>query len=170
MTEDGISRTQAKKQRKELEELGKQLIGLSAAELKSAPLTEQLRDAAVDGQRMKKQAYRRQLLYLGRLLSELGEEVDAVRDFVEGGRRRDRSEDQAFHALELWRDRLLAEGDAAIDQLVGEHPQADRQRLRQLVRKAQEEREQERPPAAARRLFKDLRELFEAERAEAAED
>jgi ribosome-associated protein len=53
----------------------------------------------------------------------------------------------------------LQEGDAAINDLLAQCPEADRQQLRQLVRAGVRERQSERPPAAQRKLFKYLREL-----------
>jgi ribosome-associated protein len=70
---------------------------------------------------------------------------------------------QAFHRLEQWRERLIEEGDAAIGALLNEWPTVDRQRLRQLVRDARREREQGKPAGAARKLFRYLRGLADAE-------
>lgn len=42
-------------------------------------------------------------------------------------------------AAEAWRARFLEEGDAAVDAFVEAHPEADRSRLRQLVRNASKE-------------------------------
>ncbi len=70
---------------------------------------------------------------------------------------------QALHRLERWRDRLIAEGDQAMQDLLSELPMLDRQQLRQMVRDAQREREQGKPAGAGRKLFRHLRELFEAD-------
>jgi ribosome-associated protein len=43
------------------------------------------------------------------------------------------------------------------------HPEADRQHLRQLLRQHQKEQAGNKPPAAARKLFKYLRELAESD-------
>jgi ribosome-associated protein len=56
---------------------------------------------------------------------------------------------------------LIAEGDAALTDLLREHPDGDRQQLRALIRKAQDERARHAPPAAARVLFRDLRALLD---------
>ena len=68
---------------------------------------------------------------------------------------------QALHRLERWRDRLVAEGDQALQQLLSELPTLDRQQMRQLVRDAQRERDQGKPAGAGRKLFRYLREQFE---------
>jgi ribosome-associated protein len=70
-----------------------------------------------------------------------------------------------FKMLEHWRDRMLSEGNKAIDEFILEYPQADRQLLRQLQRNSQKEKDTGKPPAAARQLFKYLRQLAETRQA-----
>ncbi len=60
---------------------------------------------------------------------------------------------------EGWRDRLLAEGDAALDALLARYPHADAARLRGLAEQARTERATKRPPHAFRELFRVLRAL-----------
>ena len=74
-----------------------------------------------------------------------------------------------MHRVEAWRERLLDEGDAALGALLDEHPTADRQHLRQLVRNALEERKRNKPPRAYRELFRELRGLL-LENAEAGDE
>ena len=71
-----------------------------------------------------------------------------------------RRETAALHRVEAWRERLIADGDAALAELLAEYPHADRQHLRQLVRNASEERNRNKPPHAFRELFRELRELI----------
>ena len=62
------------------------------------------------------------------------------------------------------RDRLIAEGDSALESFVELYPDADVQHLRGLVRHAQHEAARNKPPAAARKVFKYIRELDEIQR------
>ena len=71
-----------------------------------------------------------------------------------------RREVAAMHRVEAWRERLLADGDPALAQLLDEHPTADRQHLRALVRSALDERRKNKPPRAFRELYRALRELI----------
>ena len=71
-----------------------------------------------------------------------------------------RRETAILHKVETWRARLLEDGDVALGELLTEHPTADRQHLRQLVRNAGEERLKNKPPHAFRELFHELRELL----------
>ena len=58
------------------------------------------------------------------------------------------------------RERLLAEGDAALAELLDEYPDADRQALRTLVRNALAEKARNKPPRAYREIYQALRELM----------
>ena len=83
-----------------------------------------------------------------------------IRDALDAGGDASRREVAAMHRVEAWRDRLLAEGDAALAELLDTHPAADGQLLRQLVRNTLEERKRNKPPRAFRELFRELRELM----------
>ena len=73
------------------------------------------------------------------------------------------AETDQFHALEVMRDDLLSRGDAAVQDVLVQWPEADRQQLRQLIRQHQRETGAGKPPAASRKLFKYLRELQESQ-------
>ena len=64
------------------------------------------------------------------------------------------------HVIEEWRDRLLADESAAWTELAARLDPGELQPLRSLVRQARAERDAARPPAAARKLFRRLRELL----------
>lgn len=97
-------------------------------------------------------ARRREVKFLTRLLKGIDHQplVDAL-ELAERGRGDDI---EALHAAETWRERLIDEGDAALDAFCAAHPQVDRQRLRQLARQAARDRTETRTPKAARVLFK----------------
>ena len=75
-----------------------------------------------------------------------------------------RQYNERFHNLERWRDRLIAGDDAVLEKFVVDYPDADRQQLRSLIRQAQHEVAQNKPPAASRKIFKYIRELDETQR------
>ncbi len=66
----------------------------------------------------------------------------------------------SFQQIERWRDRLLSEPEAAIDELLKEYPNADRAALAKLLEKAEKERAEQRSPVGARELFAFLRQLL----------
>ena len=106
-------------------------------------------------------ARKRQLAFLAKQMRREDEEtLDAIRDALDEDGLAARREVAALHRVETWRERLLAEGDAALAELLEEHPGADRQHLRQLARNAHEEKLRNKPPRAFRELFRELRLLL----------
>jgi ribosome-associated protein len=116
-------------------------------------------------------AHKRQLQFLAKQMRrESDETLEAIRDAMDVGGESARRETAILHNVEAWRARLLENGDAALGELLSEHPTADRQHLRQLVRNAGEERLKNKPLHAYRELFRELRELLAEAGAEAGED
>ena len=89
------------------------------------------------------------------------ETLDAIRDALSKDSDATRRETASLHRAEALRDTLMGEdGDAAMTDLLAAHPDADRQKLRQLVRNAHEEQKRGKSPRAHRELFRELRELL----------
>ena len=103
-------------------------------------------------------ARKRETQHLAKLLRQ-SDSLETLRAAVEALDHSSHQFTAHFHALERLRDHLIDEGNDAINELVATHRDADRQKLRQLVRTARLEREQQRPPAASRELFRYLRDL-----------
>ena len=102
-------------------------------------------------------ARRRQLQFIGKLMRDI--DPEPIQQYFEAQRQKARQQVQIHHDLEHWRDRLIDEGDPAVESFLQEHPQADRQHLRQLVRQAKKEQAQNKPPKSSRALFRYIREL-----------
>lgn len=156
--EDYKSKSQRKRDVEHLQALGGELLALPAARLAKMDLPEALRTAVLDWQRFTKhEAKRRQLQYIGRLMRDLdpapiAEQLAALRGESAAAK-------AEFHALEHWRARLLAE-DGALAEWVAQHPEADVQHLRNLIRNARRESELGKPPRSSRELFRCLREAM----------
>ena len=142
--------------------LGEKLVALSEAQLAKLPLPEALLPHIRDAKRITSHvAHKRQLAFLAKQMRrEDDDTLDAIRDALDAGGEAARREAAALHRIEAWRERLLADGDTALAELLAEHPAADRQHLRQLVRNAIDERNRNKPPHAFRELFRALRELL----------
>ena len=156
---DGESRSSKKRRVQELDSIAERLLELPAARLRKAELPESVFEAVLEGQTMERTAFRRQRLYIARLLRELGEEVEPIREFVESAGVEGRKQTAESHWIESWTERLLNEGEAGITALLETRQQADRQQLRQLLRGARKEAEAGRPARLRRRLSRYLREL-----------
>jgi ribosome-associated protein len=158
----GPSRSEQRRAALDVLALGQQLVALSAAQLAKLPIPEDLLPHIRETQRITSHvAHKRQLAFLAKQMRrEDDATLDAIRDALDAGGEAGRRETALLHRVEGWRDRLLADGDAALSDLLVEHPDADRQHLRQLTRNAIDERNRNRPPHSARELFRELRQLL----------
>ena len=141
-------------------ELAEQLVGMTAAQLERLPIADELMPHIRETQRMASHgARKRQMAFLAKQMRRQDDAaLEAIRDALSKDGEAARQETAAMHRIEALRDALLGEqGDDAMTQLLDAHPDADRQKLRQLVRNAHEERRRNKPPRAYRELFRELR-------------
>lgn len=156
------SRTQQRGEALEIRSLAEKLVALPAAQLARLPIPDDLMPHIVETQRITSHiAHKRQLQFLAKQMRREEDEVlEAIRDAMDEGGEAARRETALLHRAEQWRDRLLAGGDQALADLLDEFPTADRQKLRQLVRNAVEEKAKNKPPRAFRELFRELRDVL----------
>jgi ribosome-associated protein len=156
------SRSQNRRDALEVLALGEKLVSLTEAQLAKLPVPESLLPHIRECKRITAQiAHKRQLQYLAKQMRREDDDVlDAIRDALDEKGDAARREVAAMHRIETWRERLLEGGDAALAELLDEHPEADRQVLRQLVRNTLEERKRNKPPRAFRELYRELRDLL----------
>jgi len=153
------SKSELKRQSRDLQDLGDVRVALPPSELDALPLPEEVREAVTAARRITSHGARvRQRLYIGKLLRRI--DVTPVREALDHRADQDRARIRREHVVEQWRDRLLADEPAAWTELGAIVSPADLQRLRSLCRQARAERSASRPPAAARQLFRHLRELL----------
>ncbi|MEM1435062.1 MAG: ribosome biogenesis factor YjgA [Pseudomonadota bacterium] len=137
-------------------ELGRTLTRLDPKQLAALPLPDEVRKAVAEHGRMRSNgAARRQLLYLAGLLRRIDcEPIATALGELEG---QSRSAKARLHALERWRERLLVDS-AALTEYLNEHPQTDRQALRNLLAKVRKApADSPKHTAASRELFRFLR-------------
>ncbi len=157
------SKSQVKRELHALVDLGERLTTLKPDLLNRLPLTDGLRRALADAPKHTANiARKRHILFIGRLMRD--QDIDAILTLIDQLDASTRQYNERFHGLERWRDRLLGGDDSVLESFVGDYPEADRQHLRQLIRQAQHEAAQSKPPAASRKIFKYIRELDEAKR------
>lgn len=156
-----VSKSEIKRQMTALQKLGEKLLELSPKQMETVPTTDKLIEALETYKRIKHhEGRRRQMQYIGKVMREEdGEGIANAIQIIEEG---NKALNRAFQELEIWRDRLISEGEDALSDLIAKYPDVDRQHLRQLIRNAQKEASQNKPPASARKLFKYLREVHEA--------
>ena len=155
----GPSRSQKRRDALDVLELAKALVALTPAQLSRVPVPEGTLPHIEEARRITSNiAHKRQLAFLAKQMRKLDdEELQAMRDALDEKSEASRAETAALHRVEAWRAKLLDGGDEALSELLDLHPDADRQRLRQLVRNAQYEKKRGKPPRAFRELFRELR-------------
>jgi len=167
----GPSRSQQRREALDVLALAARLVALEPGRLAKLPVPEQLLPHIAETKRITSHiAHKRQLAFLAKQMRrEDDDALDAIRDALDAGGEAAKQETALLHRVERWRERLLDEGDGALAELLGEFPQADRQKLRQLARNAVEERNRNKPPRAFRELFREIRDLLSAGADEAFE-
>jgi ribosome-associated protein len=154
--DDLPSRSQLKRDSQELRDMGEQLVLMPNAHLDKITLDSSLLAAIKEARRLKSlDARRRQIQYIGKLMRNM--DLTEIRYSVEKLNHQSQTFRQHFAMLEQWRDRLIDEGNSAIEEFLIDYPNADRQQIRNLSRQAGRGK----TGAAKTKLFKYLREITE---------
>ena len=154
-----LSKTQRKKNMLALQKLGETLVGLPESQLQKMPLSEDLLEAIRFTRSLKShEAKRRHLQYIGKLMRD----IDPAPIEVALKKIQVKHEEMTsqFHEVEEWREKLIREGDAAIQAFIEIYSSTDRQALRNLVRKAQHDHAQDKKTGGEIELFRYLRGLL----------
>ena len=157
MDEEIVSKTQRKREMHELQVLGASLVDLPEGQLHAMNLEARLLGAVLEAKRIKShEAKRRQIQYIGRLMRDVDPApIRARMAELEGSS----AQATARHRrLEAWRERLIGD-DEALTAFAAEHPGADLQTLRTLIRNARKEAKEGKPPRAFRELFRVLKDI-----------
>jgi ribosome-associated protein len=153
-----VSKSQRKRDALELKSLASRLIAMDAASLARVPLDDSIRGAIDDARKIRSNvARKRQLQYTAKLLRRIDPAgiIEAIESLDHAARQLTARQ----HRCEAWRDYLLASGDEALEKLLEQDRIADVQAIRQLIRNAQREMRNDKPPSSARSLFRVLRDL-----------
>lgn len=157
------SKSQLKREADHVRDLGARLAALGASELATIPLPDEVLAAIHELNRLKANgARKRQLGFLAKRMRQI--DVEPIDRALEQLRQNARANTLSLHLVENWRDRLLGDvaGESekeALTAFLGEYQNADRQQFRHLQRQALAERSKNKPPAAARQLFKAIRDV-----------
>jgi len=158
---DEQSRTDLKRESTELQKLGEALLTLRSDLLARLALSEKFKDAIADAKRITNfEGKRRQMQFIGKLMRQLEPAVLAdVKAALDEQANGSAAENLVLHQSEIWRDRLIADEDAA-SQWIMKNPGTDSQQLRALIRQARKDAVPEKPGAAVRH-GRAYREIFQ---------
>lgn len=153
------SKSQLKREMHALQSLGEELVKLSKDQFEKVILPEDLHDAVIEARNIRQHgARKRQLQYIGKLMRSIDSvPIQEQLDTLKG---QSTQAAQTLHTIERWRDQLLDNGDQALEKLLAQYPQTDRQYIRQLLRNAHKEIKANKPPKSTRALFRYLREII----------
>ena len=160
------SRTDLKRESDELQELGKDLLGLRTDLFQRLQLPETLVLALGEARRITNfEGKRRQMQFVGKLMRKLDDDaVAAIQAALEEQHSGSAAEKLALHQAEHWRDRLIA-GDEALAPWMQQFPDTDTQQLRALIRQARKDAPPEDKAAVSQGLAprkgRAFRELFQ---------
>ncbi len=158
------SRTQLKKEMKILQDVGEKLVKLSSSQLNNIQLPEKLKIAVQDAVNLKKEARRRQMQYIGKLMRKI--DSNSIQLAIEQIEQAENSVVKSFHQLERWRTGLI-DGDKTVEsEVFRKLPDIDRQQLNQLIRNSRKENSSGKPPKSSRALFRYIRLQLEENSAE----
>lgn len=154
--QEPLSKTKRKAAMQDLQDLGEELIGLNKTRLAQLNLPEILLEAVKEAQRITSNgAIARQKQYIGKLMREI--DTAPIADQLARWKGSHQEENAHFHRLEKLRERLISD-DTTLSDYLRDHPDADSQQLRTLIRNARKEADAGKPPKSSRELFKLLRE------------
>lgn len=161
---DRPSKSQRKRAAHAAQDLGEALIRLRDIELDALDLPEPLVDAIREARHIKSRAAgARQRQYIGKLMR--GIDPEPIRTALAARSARDALETQLFKRAESWRERLILEGETALDELARLRPALDRTAWKHRVGAARRERgtglQGGAVGPAGRELFRALRTLLD---------
>jgi ribosome-associated protein len=159
--EEAPSKSARKRAAHAAQDLGEELVSLRDAELDALNLPERVTDAIREARRITSRAgLARQRQYIGKLMRDL--DLEPIRAALAARDEKNALETQRFKRVEAWRDRLIAEGETALDDLAHARPTVNRREIQRLMSTAIAERARTNAPGpASRELFRALRTVFE---------
>lgn len=132
------SKSKAKREHLEYQQLASKLMELTVAQLKSFPLSDDLFEALKQGKLIDSHgALRRNLRFLGKLISV--ENADDIQEALDRFHQPHVQSTHQFHQFEAWRERLLGQDPNSLELFLTEFPNADRQHLEAMLQKTKQE-------------------------------
>ena len=159
--EDGPSKTRRKRDAEDLQSLGEALAELPGDVLATLDLPDRLLQALEDYSRIPShEARRRQRQFIGKLMRDV--DPEPLQAFLDGRQRPAKEQARLFRLTERWRDRLVTEGQPALEAFLAAYPGAAAGELADAVTAARDGRS-----GAPRRLFRMVRTIIETGGADA---
>ena len=160
---DRPSKSQKKRDSTAAQDLGATVAELSRDKIESLGLPEKLQDALIETARITAhEGKRRHLQLIGKLMR--GIDPAPIRAALEKFAGTSKQEIADMHLAERWRERLLKDADA-FARFANDYRDADLQQLRTMIRNAQKEQAQNKPPRDFRKIYQFVRDAVDSRRA-----
>jgi len=157
---DETSKSALKREMTALQKMGETLVEMPPSQLDKIPLPDALLEAITFARSLKSPgAKRRQLQFIGKLMRTI--EIEPIQTAIKNAKLTNMQVTAQFHQAEEWRERLINEGDDAIQAFVNLYVDTDRQKLRQLTRQAQHNRKSGKNTGAEKTLFRYLKDIID---------
>ena len=158
VTDNFVSKTELKREAKNVHEFGKILASLTELQIAQIDLPENILDAIKDLKNIKKgSAKKRQSLYLAKLLREI--DLSKAQDFVNQIKFESQAEIRRIHEAEYWREKLISDV-SYLTNIIDKAQNVDIQRLRSLVINSQKEIKKQKSKKNQKELFIYLKEIL----------
>lgn len=158
--EYGPSKSEVKRECHHLLDIGEEILRLPNEDRHTLELPEEVEAAITTALKIKSRSgLKRQRQYIGKLLRSVDSEAIEIK--LKKIQHRHDTNTAQFKRLEKWRDSLIDNDKEILNEVILRFPEINRQHINQLIRAAHQEKKQDKAPAAARKLFKYLRELEE---------
>ena len=147
------SKTEVKREIHQLQDFAQMLIEMSKHQRSRLPLSDDLKDAMILADKItnKHEALRRHIRHIAKILLET--DLAPIHQAIDVMANKHQQETAKFLRLENLRDELIEQGSEAIEALLTEFEQLERQKLKQLVRHAAKEKKAEKLGKHYRNLF-----------------
>jgi ribosome-associated protein len=140
--------------------MGKELVEMPEGKLQKFNLPDSLKEAIYEARKLKsREAKRRHLQYIGKLMRISN--IDEIQNTLDKMDHQSLTYRQHFKQLEVWRERIITQGNKGIEAFLKDYPLAERQQLRNLQRQANREIELKKAPVASRKIFEYIRSVSE---------
>lgn len=151
------SRSALKRESDRLQKLGESLLDLPDSQLAEIELPGPLAEAIETAKKItSRSGLKRQRQYIGKVMRHI--DPEPIEKFLEQLKEQQGEMNAHHHQLEKWRDQLIDGDHNTLTELMDQYPALNAQQLRQLIRNAQKEKKENKPPKYYRELFKYLRE------------
>lgn len=157
LDEDLKSKSEIKREMHKLQDFAQKIVDMSKHQRSKLPLTDELKDAMILADKIhnKHEALRRHIRHIAKILVET--DLEPIHQAMDVMANKHQQESVKHTRLETLRETLIDDGSKAIEELLAENENLDRQKLRQLVRQAAKEKKSEKLGKYYKELFSYLK-------------